>query len=321
MDSTADGMSGRVTIAVSQINRAADHPAAVYVASLSSATSRRTMRNTLDGLARLISGDENATALTLRWEQLRYGHLVALRTRLQASYAPATVNRMLSAVRGVLKAAWMLDLIDGETYRKSVTIKSVSAERLPAGRDLATGEIARLIAACKADTSAAGARDGAILAVLYGAGLRRAECIALDVRDYDPSDGRIIIRAGKGNKDRVAYIGAGGRAALRNWLAYRGKEAGRLFVTVNRGGVIGRDGFTTTALYNVIQKRAAQAGIAHISPHDLRRTHVTHLLDAGADTLIVSKIAGHADPKTTARYDRRADAAAKAAAELLDFPY
>ncbi|PJF26134.1 MAG: hypothetical protein CUN53_09245 [Phototrophicales bacterium] len=68
-------------------------------------------------------------------------------------------------------------------------------------------------------------------------------------------------------------------------------------------------------------KRAAQAQIAAISPHDLRRTHVSDLPTAGADALLVSRIAGHVDPKTTARYDRRPELAKQQAAALLDYPY
>jgi integrase len=298
-----------------------ENPAAVYVASLGSETSRRTMIGTLTILARLLTGREDADALTLDWTALRYPHLMALRARLIQSYAPSTANRMLCAVRGVIKHAYRLRLLDGDTYHRLVTVDGVRGERLPSGRALTPDELARLLAACLADETASGVRDAALLAILYAGGLRRAEAAALDVEDVDPIAGRIVIRHGKGNKERVVYVAGGALAALRVWLRRRGDLPGALFVTINKGGVVGDGGMSVTAIYDIVRKRAAQAQIASISPHDLRRTHMSDLLAAGADTLLVARIAGHADPKTTARYDRRPEEASRAAAALLMFPY
>jgi integrase/recombinase XerD len=296
-------------------------PAAVYLAGLGSPISRTTQHQALCILARLLTGQDNPDPLMLNWGALRYGHVVALRAVLIQRYAPATVNRLLSTLRGVLREAYLLRQLDGDEYQRLVTLKGVSGNRLPTGRELSADEIARLIDICKRDRTPAGARDLALLAVLYAGGLRRAEVCALNVADVDFTTGRIIIQRGKGNKQRIVYLAGGALLALRVWLKRRGGFPGALFVAIRKDGVIGHKAISTTALYNALQKRADQAGIDPISPHDLRRTHVSRLLAAGADMSLVSKIVGHADPKTTARYDRRPDDAKRDAAELIDFPY
>ncbi|MBV9578093.1 MAG: tyrosine-type recombinase/integrase [Chloroflexi bacterium] len=101
------------------------------------------------------------------------------------------------------------------------------------------GELDRLFQVCAVNRPPAGAaRDAALLAVLYGAGLRRAEAVALDLADYDSQCGTLKV-LGKGNKERLAHVGAGGRAALDEWIQLRGTEPGPLFWPVHRSGRIG----------------------------------------------------------------------------------
>jgi len=101
----------------------------------------------------------------------------------------------------------------------------------------------------------------------------------------------------------------------------RGSRPGALFCPVNKAGKVNVRRVTSQAIYNALAKRAQQAGVAELSPHDFRRTFVSDLLDAGADIATVQRMAGHANIQTTARYDRRGEKAKQAAAELLDVPY
>jgi site-specific recombinase XerD len=295
------------------------HPAAVYLARLAPG-SRRTMRAALDLVARTLTSGA-ADAQTLNWAGVRYQHGQAVRSGLAERYKPATVNKALSALRGVLREAWRLGLVSSENYRRAVDLEAVKGESLPPGRALSAGELKALLGACSADVSAAGARDAALLALLYGGGLRRSEAVALDVSDYDVASGMLVVRHGKGNRDRVVYATNGAADALADWLAVRGEEAGPLFLPVNKGGVVGGHRLTGQAVLYILRRRAQQGGVTRLTPHDLRRTFISDLLDLGADISTVQRLAGHAQVTTTTRYDRRGEATRRKASELLHVPY
>lgn len=265
---------------------------------------------------------EDADPDTLPWSALRYHHTEALRQLLAERYAPATANRHLAALRGVLKVAHRLGQMSAEDYQSAAAVEGIKGTRLPAGRALQPGELRALFIACAADTNrAAGARDAALLAVLYGAGLRRGEAVALDLDDYDRETGQMLVRAGKGNRDRLVYASTGSREALEAWLQVRGLGAGPLFCPVNKGGRVVMRRMTPPAVRRRTQVRATDASLKAFTPHDLRRTFVGDLLDAGADIVTVQHLAGHSTIATTSRYDRRGEVAKERAAQLLHVPY
>lgn len=321
--------------------------AAVYVASLPAESGRRTQAQALRVIAQALGTDPDH----LNWGALRYQHTAAIRAKIAQTYSPATANKILSALRQTLKQAWLLGQMTAEEYSRAIELEPVTGETLRAGRELSTSEILALMTACQKDKNQnAGTRDAAIIALLYAAGLRRDEVVKLGVENYDPETGKLII-TGKRNKQRTAYITNGAGDALHDWLTIRGSEPGPLFVEVNKGGkvlieresmivkpfrkvsgvdvpnkkagqTIYRGGaMTSQAIYNMLAKRAQAAGIKNFSPHDVRRTFIAHLLDAGADIATVSKMAGHANIQTTARYDKRPEEAKRKAAELLHVPY
>lgn len=293
------------------------NPAAVYLASLASEGSRRTQRAGLDAVARLVGAVD---CLAIPWAAMRYQHTAAIRAQLMNRYKPATANRMLAALRGVLREAWRLGLMTAEDYRRAADVGNIRESSLPAGRGLSAGEIAALLQGCEADPSPAGARDGALIALLYGAGLRREEVVRLDLADYDPENGRLLIH-GKGRKERETYLGGGAAAALADWLAVRGGDPGPLFWPIRKGGALTNRRMANQAIYNLLAKRAKLSGVASFSPHDLRRSFISDMLDAGADIATVAKMAGHASVTTTGRYDRRGEKAKQKAAGMLHVPY
>lgn len=313
--------TGHVTLITPAPIAPSGNPALVYIASLGSESSRRTAIASLRTAARLLTDSSAPDPLALDWTGLRYGHMTALRTRLAETYAPATCNRVLSVVRSVLRTAYRLGAMDGEDYRRAAEVESVAGERLPAGRYVESDELARLVGVCKADPTPAGARDAAVLALLFQCGMRRSEVCAALVTDIDQVSGRVHVQRGKGNKARLVYLTGGALHAVRAWVGVRGDAPGALITRIGKGGRLTTDGISVTALYDIVVKRAADAGLIATSPHDLRRTFVTAMLDVGADVLAVKRIAGHSSTNTTERYDRSADRRAEAAAGMIDFPY
>ena len=306
-------------LAIAVQGRADHHPAAVYLARLSEG-SRRAMAGALDTIAGLLTGYK-CDRRTLDWGALRYQHTAAVRALLAGIYAPATANKMLAALRGVLREAWRLGLMSAEEHARAADIPSVRGESAPRGRALLSEELARLFAACDRDDTPAGKRDAALIAVLYGCGLRRSEAVALLVLDYTREQGSLRVHSGKGGKSRLVYATEGVSGAIEAWIAVRGPKQGPLFCPINKAGKTTLRALSDQAVRKILNKRAAEAGIASFSPHDLRRTMIGDLLDAGADISTVQRLAGHATVTTTARYDRRGEAAKRKAARLLEVPY
>lgn len=295
------------------------HPVDLYL-QRKAATSKRSLRSSLDLIAATLS-DGEADAYGIPWHRVRFEHASAAMDRISTRYAPATANHALSALRGVMKACWRLGLISVEELARATDLEPTRGSRLAAGRDLSPGEIRALFLTCAADEGPAGARDAAMIAVLYAAGVRRSECAALELADLSRETGQLRVRSGKGNKDRLTYVQGAGLLALEAWLEERGGEEGPLFVPVSWSGRVHVRRMTDQAIYARLQKRALQAGVESFSPHDLRRTFAGDLLDAGVDINTVKELLGHASVNTTQHYDRRGERAKQKAAGVLHVPY
>jgi len=293
------------------------HPAAVYISSLGP-RSKRIMRHALNASAQLLTNGA-CDVMTLDWSKLRYQHTAALRAVFIDKYAPTTVNRMITALRCVLKEARRLKQISLEDYEDAIDIKFVKHTTLLQGRALTEQEISALIENCLNDSSLTGVRDAAMISTLM-AGLRRSEVVALDVSDFDPNLGSLTVRQSKGRQDRITYLPTGATAAILNWLVVRGDEPGPLLYGINKYGYVLKRRLSDPTVMSVLEKRGKLANVAPFSPHDFRRTFISGLLDAGADVITVSRLVGHADMITTARYDMRGEAAKQKAVARLKFP-
>jgi integrase/recombinase XerD len=211
--------------------------------------------------------------------------------------APASVSRMVSAVRGFYR------FLVGESYMQHDPSEQLETPRkwrtLP---DILTpDEVDRIIGAISFDERLA-FRDRALFEVAYGAGLRVSEWITLGIGDIF-MDERLVRVIGKGNKERLVPIGRRALAAvaiytreLRPTLLH-GAPSATLFVNA-RGGALSRMG-----AWKLLRKYVDAAGIlTHVTPHTLRHSFATHLLEGGADLRAVQEMLGHADIATTQLY-------------------
>lgn len=293
------------------------HPAAVYLRSLSPG-SRSTMEQSLNTIASLLT-DGQCDLYTLNWGAILYQHTAAVQAALLENYAPATASKMMCAFRRVLKEAKKLGLMSATNYETAIELPSIKESRSLRGRALSGEEIKALIQVCLFDPTPWGNRDLALIAILRGTGLRRAEVVNLELKDYDPLTGAIYVRGGKNGVDRKVYLPYDAISWVNDWLDNRGNDPGALLLPIKlSGGLVARH-MTPQAVLVIIQKRAHQAGVKSFSPHDFRRTFCSDLLDAGVDIVTVSKLAGHASPTTTAKYDRRGDETLKKAVQKLRF--
>ncbi|MFI5698289.1 site-specific tyrosine recombinase XerD [Kribbella sp. NPDC051586] len=180
----------------------------------------------------------------------------------------------------------------------------VPPQRLP--KALSVDEVTRILTAAagaEAEPAVLATRDAALLEFLYGTGARISEAVGLDVDDIDLDAGAVLLR-GKGSKERVVPVGSYARDALSSYqvrgrpdLVSRGRGTPALFLNA-RGGRLSRQ-----SAWTVLRRAAQRAGISkEISPHTLRHSYATHLLDGGADVRVVQELLGHASVTTTQVY-------------------
>lgn len=219
--------------------------------------------------------------------------------------APASVARALVSVRSLHR------FMEDEGRSATNPAEEVPRPKVPSGlpRALSEDEVGSLLAAVVGDDAVA-RRDRAILEVLYGCGLRVSELVGLSLGDVDLGAG--VLRAfGKGAKERVVPVGRHASVALRAWLSPAGRgrmaperwarrgDAEAVFLNA-RGGRLSRQG-----AWAIVRHHGVRVGLDdRLSPHVLRHSCATHMLDHGADVRVVQELLGHASISTTQVYTR-----------------
>ena len=231
--------------------------------------------------------------------------LIAERRR-QGS-APSTIARQLASIRSLHR------FLVNEEHRRDDPTADVEGLRVPAGipKALAEEQVTALLSAVTGDDPIA-RRDRALLELLYGTGARISEVCDLSMGDID-FDARLVRLFGKGSKERIVPFGRAAALALDHWFAPGGRlelapepwrrrdDATAVFLNT-RGGRL-----TRQAAWAVVKKYGRRAGldaVHQLSPHVLRHSCATHLLDHGADLRVVQELLGHASISTTQVYTK-----------------
>ncbi|MEB8288513.1 site-specific integrase [Klebsiella michiganensis] len=298
-------------------SRTTINPASVWLDGLAP-NGRRSMRSLLNLSANILR--DSATAVSYGWSALRYVHVATLRATLaEQGYAVATINMVLAALKGVAQTAFNLGQMDADALARIKAVKGVRGDSEAAGRALSREEVRLLLEATKAHLrQSRQKRDRAILLTLCGAGLRAGELVALETRDYDVATRTLTIRQGKGRKKRTVMVSPVVGKALAAWIKVSADHKS-LFCRIHRSGSVTGQSLTTTGLAGILRQLQETAQLSPFTPHDLRRTFITRLLEQGADLNIVRQLAGHSDISTTALYDRRSATTLAHASSALRF--
>ena len=213
--------------------------------------------------------------------------------------AASSAARTLVAVRGFHRFLALEG--DVESNPAGAVSPPKPAARLP--KAISVDEVERLLAAASVGDTPASLRDRALLEVLYGAGARISEAVGLDIDDIDGQEG-VVRLFGKGSKERLVPLGSYAADALGAYLvrgrpamAAKGKGSAAVFLN-QRGSRLSRQ-----SAWSVMRAAAERADLTgHLSPHTLRHSFATHLLDGGADVRVVQELLGHASVTTTQIY-------------------
>jgi integrase/recombinase XerD len=212
-------------------------------------------------------------------------------------YRATSIVRALSSIRAFHR--FLMREGEADVDPTAGVIRPKLPQRLP--RPLSVDDVGLLLAQPGSST-AQGLRDRAVLETLYGAGLRVSELVGLDVDDVDLEEGRVRV-LGKGSKERDVPLGSYARDAIAAYLTRvrpeiaTARSRSALFLNL-RGGRLTRQGCT-----GILERHAAAARLrTRVSPHTLRHSFATHLLEGGADIRVVQELLGHASVATTQVY-------------------
>jgi integrase/recombinase XerD len=294
---TATAPAERLSDAARTVRSYLDHLAVERGSSVNTLSSyRRDLRRYLDYLAgRKIQSLGDVAATTV-------GEFLAALREGDAEHQPlsaASAARAVVAVRGLHKFAYADGQVGADVARE--VKPPAPPRRLP--KAISLDDVERLLDAADFDQTPLSVRDRALLEVLYGTGARISEAVGLDVDDVNLAEKTVLLR-GKGGKERLVPLGSFAAKALsvylvriRPDLVRVGRGTPKVFLN-SRGGPLSRQ-----SAWTVLRSAADKAGLTvDISPHTLRHSFATHLMEGGADVRVVQELLGHASVTTTQIY-------------------
>jgi site-specific recombinase XerD len=291
------------------------NPAELYIQTLDSPVSIKNVTYALNHISLMLSGKQCLKSFD--WTTLTYQKLTLLKSQyIKKGLSPNSINTYLALIKGVCREAWKTDLMTTDCYMMIKEVKRVKSVKLCSGRSLGHKEIKKMVTHYQNLKTPIGYRNAAIFALTYGAGLRVAELCNLTVNDYD---GTVLTLTGKGNKEAIIPIPSFISEILDCWLRYLKNDAYYIFVRIARYGVIHNSNISPKSVRHVCNVARDTLAMAHFSPHDLRRSFATNLIEIGIDLFTVQNLMRHTSMETTRRYDMRGEETKKAAVEMLPF--
>lgn len=292
------------------------NPAMAYLLSLQSDNSRKTMQSFLNRVADVFWG---TTWDQAPWETLTRNRIQAIMLKLaEQDLAPSTRKGILSAVKGVMREAWIAKTIDPDEYHAIKDIKGPTGRRVRKGRSIQKEEVKDLIEAVPLkSTELLRVRNRAIIAVMLGSGLRKTEACTLRTDDINLDEAKMVV-LGKGDHEDEIDLHTSSIPYLTAWLEIRGEPKEYLFNPINRHGQIADRRISASGMDHILSEAAKEAGVKSFTAHDTRRTFATRLFASGVDSIKVRDAMRHASVETSEIYNMADANALKEAIESVN---
>lgn len=292
-------------------------PYALYLSRLAP-NSKRSIESQMRSIGRLMDWPD--TVIGMRLSSVDYQQAMQIRALLiHEQWSARSINRAMTAIKSIVKVAALMGKADMQqvAHISSITNMKHGAHQ---GNPLTAEQVSELFEILTRRKGMYGLRTVAIFALFLGTGLRRSELAALTLADYDSLTSTLTVIAGKGNKSRVLFLPEWVEQHISAWLKLRGRYAGYLICKCSITGKLDvSEPVSSDTLYRLVKDRLIDIGVTNASPHDLRRTFITRLLEQNVDINTVRQMAGHADISTTTIYDKRGDAFMREAAAALNY--
>lgn len=273
-----------------------DHSKLAVLNSLTSPNSRRVYQYAL----------EKFIAWYCSEPRLAFNRIVVVRYRIHlesCSLAANTINQHLAAVRRLAHEAADAGLLSPDLAAGIARVKGVKQLGQRSGNWLTQDQSSTVLRRSRGNTLRA-KRDCAMLAMLFGCGLRRSELAGVELDDIQTRQGHwaIVDLIGKGGHIRTVPIPQWAKQALDDWISATGINRGKIFRAVARSGKVWGSGISENVVWYVVRKCCQRAGLEHIAPHDLRRTCAKLCHSNGGELEQIQFLLGHASVLTTERY-------------------
>lgn len=246
----------------------------------------------------------------VEWQMITAEDFSELMYLWRDNLASSSVRRYLSALRGLSRVCFLNGVMSGEQYSRIDEVKlPKGANNAGLGMRVERVFQKQMLDSSMEDDRIQGLRDAAMLAILFGSGIRRAEAASLKDSDLDLVTGEFTVVVKGGNKE-IGYMSSWAMPYIRQWIELKAMHemaGGHILRRVLRGGKITPDGLTGQGVWYLFKERSKLAGLPFVvAPHDARRTMGTEMIEEHGE-LIAQRVLRHASLDTTRIYDKRGD--------------